>query len=107
MGYIEKTFDLKKFIRVMKKSPDETESLRGPETLSPEDLNPCLLPAYTQILREGVVTIAGLDFGGISVGDIDDLENVLRYSPANRLFSISEVFIGFEPAAASVKRAFI
>jgi hypothetical protein len=90
----------------MQKHPGNTDNLWDKHNLSPEDFNPCLLPVYIDVLREGIITIADLDFNEIDDSDIDDLETVLNYSPVNRLFSISEVFIGFDPSAATV-RAFI
>jgi len=106
MGFFEKSFDLKKFAGAIRKYPDCTDMPRYPDTMGPEDLKPCLLPVYIQILREGSITLADLDLSAIGEGDIDDLESVLHYSPANKLFDISEVFRAFAPSAAA-KRAFI
>jgi len=106
MAFTEKTFDLKKFARAVNACPGETASRPDPDALGPEHLKPCLFSAYIQILRKDAITIADLDFNEIGDGDIDDLETVLQYSPANRLFNICEVFKGFAPAAAAT-RAFI
>lgn len=106
MSISEKTYDLKRFSRAMRRHPGDMEPKRDPDTLNPEDLKPCLQSAYIQILREECITITGIDFGAIGDGDIDDLESVLYYSPANRLFDICEVFKSFKPAAENA-RAFI
>ena len=107
MGFIQKTFDARKFARAMRKLPNAPERLRSFDELTPEDLNPCLLPVYIEVLREEMVTVTNLDFDEIGEGDIDDLETVLHNSPANRLFGICEVFTAFEPSAATAVRAFI
>jgi len=106
MGYIEKSFDLKKFCRAIRSNPEEAKSKPGPDALGPEDLCPLLQSAYIQALREGSITIAGLDFSKIGEGDIDILETVLDCSPANRLFDICEAFKEFSPATYT-GRAFI
>ena len=107
MGFIQKTFDSRKFARAMRKLPGEKESRPDHGVLTPKDLNPCLLPVYVEILREEMITISNLDFDEIGEGDIDDLESVLVSFPANRLFGICEVFAGFEPSAAAVAGVFI
>ena len=107
MGFITKTFDARKFARAIGKIPGAESNARNFNELTPEDLNPCLLPAYIEALREDCITVAGLDFDEIGEGDIDDLETVLHHSPANRLFGISEVFKEFEPSAAAEAGAFI
>ena len=107
MWSIQKKFDAKKFARAMGKCPGMAGSPPDPMMMTPDDLKACLLPVYIEIMRSETVTIAGLDFGEIGDGDIDDLEAVLHDSPANRLFGISEVFVGFEPAASAAAGAFI
>ena len=106
MGFIQKTFDLKKCARALQRHPGEPERMRDPNALSPNDLNPCFYETYIYILRRHAIRISDLDFSMIGEGDIDDLETVLHYSPANRLFEISDVFRRFEPSAAD-KRVFI
>jgi hypothetical protein len=73
--------------------------------LTPNDLMPCLYDVFIHILRHGSIDISKLDFNEIGKGDIDNLENVLYNSPANKLFQFSEAFRQFEPAASG--RAFI
>jgi hypothetical protein len=106
MSLTTKTFDIKKFARAVLKQAGEDEAARNPDALGPEHLTPGLQKAYIQILREDTFTLADIDFGEIGEDDIDDLETVLNYSPANRLFHICEVFKDFE-ASAAVRRAFI
>lgn len=106
MSYIKITFDLKKFARAMRNRPGDADSGPNPDMPSPDDLPSCLKPVYVQALREERITITDLDFSRIGEGDIDGLEYVLTYSPANRLFDICEAFKGFKPSAAE-KRVFI
>jgi len=101
MGFIDKTFDLKKFARALREQSGEPERNHDPDALTPDNLKPCLYDAYIQILRHESIDISRLDFGEIGDGDIDDLENVLENSPANRLFRLSDVFRQFEPSAAA------
>ena len=107
MGFITKTFDARKFARAIRNIPNAESSVKDFDELTPEDLNPCLLPAYIEALREDRITIANLDFDEIGDGDIDDLETVLHHSPANRMFGISEVFKEFEPSAVAKAGIFI
>ena len=106
MGFIDKTFDLKKFARVIHKHEPETETGRDPDELGPEDLSPYLLPIYFEILREDSFTLANLDFDSIGDGDIDNLETALGYSPVNRLFYICEKF-KMAKSTAAAGRVFI
>ena len=106
MGFFEKSFDLRKFARAVKTCVDDMGTDTEYGHLRPELLEPCLQKVYIQALREEIITLANIDFEEISENDIYDLENVLHYSPANKLFDICEVFIGLQPAAA-VKGAFI
>ena len=69
--------------------------------LTPEGLVPDLYAVYIQILRYDTIDISRLDFTAIGDGDIDDLENVLRNSPANKLFHLSDVFRWLKPTAAA------
>ena len=101
MGFIDKTFDLKKFARVIHKREAEPETRKDPDEPGPEDLNPFLLQLYFEILRGNSFTLANLDFDSIGDGDIDILETVLGFSPVNRLFSICEKFSMVKPAAAT------
>ena len=100
MGFAEKTFDLRKFVRAVHKQPDASQQPPGPDTLTPEDLSPCLFDVYIQILRHETIDISKMDIDDIGEGGIDDLENVLDNSPANGLFHLSDVFRQLEPAVA-------
>jgi len=106
MGFIEKTFDMKTFIRAIHKQPGADECSKAPGAPAPGDLSPCIYDVYIQILRYGTIDIAKLDLGGICDGDIDSLENALDSSPADGLALLCEIFRQFEPSAAA-RRGFI
>jgi hypothetical protein len=101
MGFIEKHLDLRKFARALNVQPEAPTARPDPDAMAPEELIPCLYDAYIQILRSDAVDITKLDFDAISEGDIDDLANVLSYSPAHDLYAISDVLMRFEPATAA------
>ena len=101
MRTVTRTFDVKKMTAALHICPVAPVQQWHPEAPKPEDLKPCLLQVYLQVLREDEITLAGIDFEIIGDGDIDDLETVLAYSPATRLFNICEKFKMLQPSAAS------
>jgi len=101
MGFIKKTFDLRKFARVLSKHQGAQEKNQDPDALIPGELKPYLYDMYIHILRHDSIDISKLDFDEIGDGDIDDLENVLENTPTNELFRLSDVFRHFKPTAAT------
>jgi len=101
MGFVDKTFDLKKFTRAVRRHPGTPGQKTDPHALGQNNLHPCLYDVYFQILRHDTIDISRLDFGAIGYGDIDTLENVLINSPANDLFHLSEAFRQFKPSATT------
>ena len=98
---MQKSFDLKKFAKALRTQPDTGKLVPDRDALTPQDLNPCLFEAYIHILRYESIDISRLDFDEIGEGDIENLENVLCYSPSTSLFEISDVFRRFAPSAAA------
>lgn len=91
---------MKKLTSALRKQHDSGVPVPGSDALTPQELNPCLFEVYIHILRFETIDISRLDFNEIGEGDIENLENVLCYSPATSLFEISDVFRRFAPSAA-------
>lgn len=104
MGFISKTFDLKKMARKLSKAtPSEGKpiAVHDGQRLAVQDLDDYI---YRQLLlpiiRREKVPTAGLDFGKISVEDIDELTEVLHNCETFELFHLGDAFTSMPPAAA-------
>ncbi len=107
MGFIQKTLDLKKLARTLKKRAADPEwESRFLGSIKPGELSPVMFQIYLQVLRFGEINIAALDFDEIGEGDIDELESVLADNPSHALFELSEVFRELAPSVAGAQ-AFI
>jgi hypothetical protein len=104
MGFIQKTIDVKKLARILKKrraDPEWKSKFIGAATQ--KDLTPVMLDVYFQIMRQDKIIISELNFAEISESDIDDLESVLADNPCHELFQLGEVFREFVPAAPDAR----
>jgi hypothetical protein len=106
-----RTFDAKKFARMLNKAPEARPDDFGKDTkekgVSPRDLDAYVYQRlFSPIVAERPVPLAGLDFGRISHEDLEDLANALYNDNVLALLNLGNAFCNMKPAV-SARQMFI